>query len=1038
VRTFGLLCTLILLTGIRTMAAEAERQYYTESVIRTAVENIERHDWAKKERDRIVAEADKWLNYDDATLRLLVTPPEIPRAVVAHVKGAPVMGEELNKIGRYSWIISFDRPYKVKSPVDGAIYPSNDFLAYYRSGLDERGVFHPDRADRSLLTGPYPDDGWGCKVEGFEKPFWFVGVYAHWSVVRLLLPAIENLSKAYLLTDDPRYAHACAVLLWQLADYYPRYRYEMQSRYAKEVQPHYLGRLLYHTWESLYTCHTVPPAYDAVKPAIEHDRALMELTGQTPEEIRRYIEERILRTMARDITDGSGRIQGNYGMHQVSLLRIAAVLKGRPGNPSSHDMVAWVLRNPNPGNYAQLGLEDALNNLLHRDGFPFENPGYNTMWVREISQIVSALEPEERARLLAMPRFRKLFTWPIRMAVAGKWVPSHGDGGHIWQGLIGWGNRVMEPAFRFYRDPIFARALAQSGVKATTDLFSEYLGDAIEAAAARLPGKLGTRSELLPGAGFASLQTTNDGNTFGLAALYGYYRAHRHYDLLNIDLYALWNDGWGYALLPDLGYPETADSYDPRRFGFLSHTVCHNTVMIDARRQEIAGGRLHLYEVGPFVKALEMSAESAYPGRAHLYRRTLLLVEVAPDKAYVLDIFRVRGGAQHDWIIHGTDAEFTSDPALPPARQTGTLAGPDVGYGEFYDDRRYADDNKAHVPYYLYKGSGFQWLFNVQEAALRQQQVVQWQRGKVILRCHFLDAHPEPGTETVFACDGIPQRRKPYPDSIKFVLRRRTGENLESIYVTLFEMCSEKPFVESVRLLPVAHGPDMPVAVEVVADGKRQVILSRLENGRTALADGAVALNARAAVLEWSGDALRRAWVLDDAGSTGLPFEPARAVGAIVKGVDYDGGRVTLDGAVLPPSVPENTWAVVESEHHASAVPVVRVIDGTSFSVGDDDLYEGLVHVQLAKGREIRYVPRHGEWLQTGMSVVNEAGAVVGRLSAVTPGYKADPGKATLSRGVTLDDFPDADGDGRRSCRVCVIGPGDRITLHASTRWSAP
>lgn len=327
--------------------------------------NLERYSWAREQRDGILSRAKRWLRYDDSRLRTLVPPPEVPRAIVAHEKGAPVNGEALNRIGRYSWIVSFDRQWKVTSPVDGRVYPSSDFQAFLDSGLQ----------DRSLLTGPYPDDGWGCHVEGEEKPFWFVGVYAHWSVRNLLLPAIDDLSKAYLLALDPRCAHACALLLWQLAEYYPHYVYEKQSRYGREVTPDYKGRLLYHTWESNNTCRVVPPAYGAVRPAIEEDDSLMVLIGQTAVQIREHIEDRMLRTMARDIMDGSDRIQGNYGMHQHSLLRIAEVLKHSRKRPTSREMREFVVRNPHAKSYFQMGAVDALNNLLHRDGYPIESPG---------------------------------------------------------------------------------------------------------------------------------------------------------------------------------------------------------------------------------------------------------------------------------------------------------------------------------------------------------------------------------------------------------------------------------------------------------------------------------------------------------------------------------------------------------------------------------------------------------------------------------------------------------------------------------------
>ena len=981
--------------------------------------NLRQYGWARKQRDEIICRADGWLRYSDSRLRSLVPPPEVPRAVVAHDKGAPVNGEALNRIGRYSWILSFDQPWKVTSPVDGRTYPSNDFQAFLDSGL----------TNRSLLTGPYPDDGWGCHVEGEARPFWFVGVYAHWSVRNLLLPAIDDLSKAYLVAADRRYAHACTLLLWQLAEYYPRYWYEQQSRYGREVTPDYKGRLLYHTWESNNTCRVVSPAYGAIRPAIEGDDALAELTGQAAAQIRAHIEDRMLRTMAADIMDGSDRIQGNYSMHQRSLLGIAEVLKHSRKRPTSRQMREYVLWNPRAKSYFQMGLVDALNNLLHRDGYPMESPGYNVAWIEGLSDVVDALGPEGRS-IVSMPRFRKLFTWPIRMTCAGEFVPSYGDSGDLFHRLLGWTGQVFEPAYRHWRDPLCTRALALPQTERDHDLFRQPMDDEeVAEAAGSAPDRPGVTSALLPGVGFASLQTGSDANRTALAVFYGIYWGHAHWDRLQLDLYS-----WGNALAPDLGYPETADAYDPRRGGFISHTVAHNTVMVNARRQALARGRLHLYDPGDSVQLVETSAEACYPGTVSLYRRTLMLVDVAPDQAYVVDIFRVRGGTQHDWIVHGTQADFESDLPLSAPREEGTLAGPQVPYGHFYDDERFSNDNRAHVPYHLYEGSAFQWLFNVQHAQLNGMGTASWRLSRppdlypqrecagVVLRTHLVGQD-----ETVIACDGVPQRKETWPNTLKFLLRRRVGEELESVFVTVFEPYRDTPFIDSVRPMPLAAGADLPIALEIATGTGRHILFSRLEGPRRKasvlqLGDGTT-LDARAALLERTGAGPYGPRYLLDCGAR------AAAASTAVESVDYERGIVRLARPVLAGGPPAGSVAMVESPLHGDAIPVARVIDSRSFSVGDEDLTAGTVHVTAARGDRIDFVPKHVWFIQPGMTVVDEAGKVVGRVRSV------EQGSARLTNGpLTLRSFPDRNRDGQRTCRVAVVGPGDRLTLHRSVR----
>jgi hypothetical protein len=991
-------------------------------------QNLKRYEWAREQRDGILGRAGAWLRYGDERLRTLVPPPEVPRARDTHYgyKIAPAHSQELRNLGLRPLEVSFNKPWKVISPIDGRTYPSNDFGAFMATGYE----------DRSLLTGPYPDDGWGCHIPGEDKPFWFVAAYAHWAVVKLLMPALADLSRAYRITGDRRFAHACSLLLWQMAEYYPRYSYEKQSRYGRENQPNYLGRLLYHTWEALLTCQIVPAAYGLVRETIDRDRALVQLTGQPPGQIRTHIEDRMLRTMANDIMDGSDRIQGNYGMHQVALLRIAGVLKHSRKRPTSREMVDYVVSNPMARTYTQLGLEEALANLVHRDGYPFESPNYNAHWIKALGAIVSSLGREGR-RFAAMRRFRDSSTWPIRMACAGRFVPGYGDAYQMFPGLLAWTAETFDTAYRFHRDPLFAKALALNNASGTRDLFTESIEDDLAEAANRCPGPLGVQSQLLPGVGFASLQTGSELNRTALALFYGYYRGHNHFDRLQLDIYA-----WNHALTPDLG-SEVSDSYDPRRFGFLAHTISHNTVMVNAKRQCEARGRLHVFDPGPFVQLVETSAEDAYPDTVDLYRRTLFLVEVSPDRAYVVDIFRVRGGTQHDWIVHGTHADFESDLDLSAPRKTGTLAGRDVPYGSFYDDARFDNNNSAHLSYQLYEGSGFQWLLNVQQARLRGIGTATWRvkgtsganasrtKGGVRLRAHLIGRG-----ETVYASDGVPPRGPTNPETIKFLIRRRAGKELESTYVTVFESYRRRPFIKSVRALPVEARDDMPVALEIACGGMTHILFNRLEGGRdgsTVLAvDGNTTLDARAALIDRTPKgATSRAYLLDNAGTRGpdLDIASAPSLKARVKGVNYERGMVTLTRPILTGISPSGGIAIVESGRHANAISVSRIHDARTFSVGDDDLSSATVQVVSARGAQISFYPRHTYFAEPGMTLVNERGKTVGRIRSI------DGGSATLTRsGLTLRDFPDRDGDGRRTCRVVVVGPGDTVTVHTSAR----
>ena len=127
-----------------------KRMLISDEEIATMRSNIDQYDRAKGIASRIISRADAWVAWSDADLRNLVPTGDVTRAFNVGTAGCPKCGKEIySKGGTYPWNIDPKVPFKVKCPVDGSTYPSNDYAAFYASGLD----------DRSLLTGEYADDG---------------------------------------------------------------------------------------------------------------------------------------------------------------------------------------------------------------------------------------------------------------------------------------------------------------------------------------------------------------------------------------------------------------------------------------------------------------------------------------------------------------------------------------------------------------------------------------------------------------------------------------------------------------------------------------------------------------------------------------------------------------------------------------------------------------------------------------------------------------------------------------------------------------
>jgi hypothetical protein len=126
--------------------------------------------------------------------------------------------------------------------------------------------------------------------------------------------------------------------------------------------------------------------------------------------------------------------------------------------------------------------------------------------------------------------------------------------------------------------------------------------------------------------------------------------AHTHADMLNFVLYAR-----GEEFLPDVGYTHS------RYRQWATSTLCHNTVVIDEQEQfkgthaEPGDGQLTAFESSfEMIQWIEAVGNRAYPELAQTYRRNLLLVRLEDGNVYVVDLFDVIGGEQHDYVLHGS------------------------------------------------------------------------------------------------------------------------------------------------------------------------------------------------------------------------------------------------------------------------------------------------------------------------------------------------------------------------------------------------
>jgi len=817
------------------------RTLFTDAEIRQARENVARYPAARKVADDLMVEADYWAAWSDEALRDLVATAEVPRDAEVCPAGCPVHGKLIfERTGKfYPWIIDPKVPFKVKCPIGGETYPSNDYGRFYRSGFK----------DRSDFDGPYVDDGRGWLAPNGQR-YWFVAYANHWmwtihdtSPHPSIRTGLAALGRAYLLTGDRRYAHTAAVLLHRVAEVYPNMDYESQSRYGQMMAAidgsRYTGKAVNAIWET-YQGAQYAETYDAIWETIDTDAALQKFTGQTGPQVRAFIEANLLEDSIDAIYEKRSR--GNYGMHQRALLMLAIVRQ----HADTARYLADLLDRPEGSSY--LGLRPALYSLVWRDGEPFESPGYNLLWVQNLTSLVGLL-PKVGVDVSTLPRLRRLYDAPLAAIAIGRHTPAIGDTTSIYGGVVGEEASVYQQAFRTYGDDRYARFLADfggAGEKGFRDFYS-LLHPVVPAVAATSDGRRvpPQPSRLLSGFGLALLNDAADETAVSI--YFGQHVNHWHFDRLHFDVFA---HGW--PMMPDLGYPDAMNVFVSGVWTWSVNTIAHNTVTVDAAAQPgNVPGRVELFADGGWARGIAVSALGTYP-QCSDYRRELVMVEHGADR-YVVDFFNVAGGREHDYSLHGPTGTASLVGSEWTAPAPGTLAGENVKLGELYDNPKMAAEGEK-TGYYEYRGSGFQHVFNVQRR-LAGDAIVDYVHEKdprAALRIRTLAA---PGV-TLMAADARVSPVK-NPALLKYVIARHTAaapdEKLASEFVSVIE-----PHVAGAPLLAGAErvGPaeaGSPLRVRH-ANGDWDLVLRQVAHSPATVDGHVVKGDAALAVVRFAAD----------------------------------------------------------------------------------------------------------------------------------------------------------------------------------------
>jgi len=724
----------------------------TAADVARAKERIERHEWARNERDTIVAAAEEWLREsDEYWLEFLPA----PGACYAYgFTGCPICGARTGTwAGAYC---SWDEQGRVRC-ANGHLLPDDD----------------------------HADDGTG-HVAADGRIHYLAGQFNAWVTEQWTNNALPVLSAAYLLTGDERFAARGALLLDALASIYAEstsgsWDYPSDPPSGRFARPWYQVARMLVRYVDYYDFLFNSPALDApsLRPGMSRRK---NIEGYLLEDGAYYCYRHSF----------SGALHNGHADYMRGALAVGCLLDvpeyvriAVEGPYSIHTMLANNI--DRDGRY----YETALGYAIHARNLylTFADPLYN----------LRSEEYPEGVNLYDAPLFEASMRFPeLQVMLAGR-LPNFGDAGPDVsfrpfpdRSFSGVDYRYLERLYARTADPEKRRAygaalqwLAEGDVGQLRNGAGDrrwllwHAGEAPEVEAA-LPPDVESRINGSWVAGMKGMALLRGGEQAALVR-FGPSLNHGDPDDLALLYYANGRE-WTYDIGYGLGSTHT-------HVGWASSTVAHCLVTVNEANQlgaDGSGGSLHFLADLPGVKVVQATSEHSYGAEGvRVYERTVALVE----GAYLVDVFCVEGGRQHDFGFGSAGAELEPFGVPELAPQEGSLA---EGYA--WGQKILPDGDIEGYPNKPYwsppPGNGYGFFYNVRRGRPEGVWGATW------------DApgdNPEPfrvylagdDAEAIFAtAPGL------YPDKpvANYAIARRTGDDLESTFIAVYD-----PFAASSR-----------------------------------------------------------------------------------------------------------------------------------------------------------------------------------------------------------------------------------------------
>lgn len=433
-----------------------------------------------------------------------------------------------------------------------------------------------------------------------------------------------------------------------------------------------------------------------------------------------------------------------------------------------------------------------------------------------------------------------------------------------------------------------------------------------------------TVSTILPGFGHASLGRGQGSNQMQAQLHFSGAYGHSHLDNLNLTLWAKERE-----MLSDIGYTHVRTRY------WTSSTIGHNLVAVD-RQNQIAGGDasagdlLWFFPDNHGVSVTEAEGVRAYSNVTDMqqYRRMLAMIPVSDEDAYTLDVFRVRGGTMHDWLLHGdADHDMNASCSIElPAQRPDMLEEGEQWEEPIDETSRYnLYGCIRNVAYGEARGTVTTTLIYSEEP----------QRG---IRIHM----PSSDGAVMHLGTSPSVRRAGRHDSAAFeywmpqLLVRRSGQApLASTFVAVHEPFADAVFISEITEVPLETAADGAFAVQVRHGENVDTIIATLDQPPYAerVADG-VSLRGRLGVVRRTAGAVTGIWLFEgqalSCGDQILKAETDSLVGSITaatRTADGDPYDAFITNADLPQGDDlRGVWMIVtHGNGYTHGYPIERI-----------------------------------------------------------------------------------------------------------------